>query len=676
VLIVAPFGRDAESIASVLVADGLCPVIHRSLSDVAVVLGDDVGAVVVADEALSSGIDALQAALAHQPSWSDIPFVVLRSPRHPTGGKSVEMPTEVINLVQLERPMSSASLLSAMRSALRARSKQYLIRDQMIRLEQSQAALAASESELRLIADALPVLIAFVDTQLIYRFANLAYEEWFGMPVSAIIGHGVQEVVGAAMWEQRKDDIGRVLAGESVRAEVRLSQQDGQRRDAEIRYIPRVDGSGMVDGFHVFAVDITARIAALELTQQQASVLESRVAERTAALEAEMAARQVSEEALRQAQKMEAVGQLTGGIAHDFNNMLTGILASMELMRARVDDGTYNTLPRLIEIASTSAQRAAGLTQRLLAFSRRQSLDPKPVDMGALVRSMEDLLARTLGERVRLRTNVDEAVPMAMVDANQLESALLNLAINARDAMPDGGELDVATLVAALPEGEPGQGATVAPRYAVLSVRDTGVGMDETTLSRVFEPFFTTKPIGQGTGLGMSMIYGFVRQSQGHIRVTSTLGEGTTVCLYLPLADEQQLADQATGEKRVIEGGGQTILVVDDDAQVRMLVTELLEQLGYSVTVADSAEAALPVLASQGPFDLLITDVGLPGLNGRQLADLARQTWASLPVLFMTGYAHSALTRSEFLGPGMRMIGKPFTLAGLSEEVGAILAPG
>jgi CheY-like chemotaxis protein len=351
--------------------------------------------------------------------------------------------------------------------------------------------------------------------------------------------------------------------------------------------------------------------------------------------------------------------------------MLTGILASMELMRSRVDDGKVEMLPRLIDIASTSAQRAAGLTQRLLAFSRRQSLDPRPVDVGALVESMADLLSRTLGERVRLRTDTGAPGALAMVDANQLESALLNLVINARDAMPEGGELQVATSVGTLPDGDAlSQGGA----YVVMAVKDTGMGMDEATLGKVFEPFFTTKPIGQGTGLGMSMIYGFVSQSKGHIRVESAPGKGTTVRLYLPVASVQ--GDTARGQpaQPLVEGRGQRILVVDDDVQVRTLVTELLGQLGYSVEAVASAEDALPVLSSDTSFDLLVTDVGLPGLNGRQLADLARQSQPALPVLFMTGYAASALSRSEFLAPGMTMIGKPFSLAALSEEVGATLA--
>ncbi|UPG87655.1 response regulator [Luteibacter aegosomatis] len=642
------------------------PAIYDDLDRLARAIGDEVGTVVITDEALAFDVSALRKALAAQPSWSDIPFVLLRAPRSRSGGRASALPAEVINVVEIERPLGSASLISAVESALRARFKQFVIRDQMISLERSQAALAASEAELRLVADALPVLIAFIDTGLVYRFANLAYEEWLGMPIADIIGRRVEDVVGPRLWNQRKGDIERVLRGEGILAEIGWPMPDGRRRDAEVRYIPRFDALGNVDGFHVFAADITDRKMALETTQQQAALLERRVAERTAELEAEMVARQASDEALRQAQKMEAVGQLTGGIAHDFNNMLTGILASLELMRTRADEGRVDGMHRLIDIATTAAQRAAGLTQRLLAFSRRQSLDPKPVDVGALVHSMDDLLTRTLGERVRLSLSVAPGLPPAMVDANQLESALLNLAINARDAMPDGGKLDVGITLERYADDD-------TDRYIVMTVADTGVGMDDATLAKVFEPFFTTKPIGQGTGLGMSMIYGFINQSRGHVRIRSAVGKGTTVCLYLPLAGETGNTEDGVRIARVTGGQGQQIVVVDDDPQVRVLVTELLKELGYDVLAADSAEAALPMLATGATPDLLVTDVGLPGLNGRQLADIVRRDRPELPVLFITGYAHNATNQAAFLDRGMKMISKPFSLATLSEAVGTML---
>ncbi len=665
VLLLAPYGRDAESLASIIGENGYRSAIASSLEDLAQRLDDSVGAVLLTEEAIAGDPAALVSALRHQESWSDIPFVLLRAPRSAGPGKRAALPDEALNVVELERPLSAASLVSAVTSALRARHKQFIIRDQMVRLEESQALQAESEAELRLIADSIPVLIGFVDTNLVYRFANLAYEEWFGVPVKEILGRRMPDVLGPLTWAERGEAIDRALHGRPVRMEVNWPRRDGRRRDAEIRYLPRFDADGRVDGFHIFATDVTVRKVALEATQQQAALLESRVAERTAELKAEMAARESSEEALRQAQKMEAVGQLTGGIAHDFNNMLTGILAAMELMRMRLDAKRYEGLDRFLDIASTSAQRAAGLTQRLLAFSRRQSLDPRPVDVEVLVRSMEDLLTRTLGERVQLHIDLGH-VPHAMVDHNQLESALLNLAINARDAMPEGGSLCVRTTVETLPDTSDD---TV---YVVMSVTDTGTGMDAGTLDKVFEPFFTTKPIGQGTGLGMSMIYGFVRQSHGHVRITSALRQGTTVRLYLPMATGTEVAPEQ-GRAVVLQGGGQRILVVEDDVQVRSLVTELLEQLGYDVEAVESADAALPLLASARPLDLLVTDVGLPGLNGRQLAEIARQSRPELPVLFMTGYAATTATQGEYLDVGMTLITKPFSLSALSSAVSAIL---
>lgn len=666
VLLLAPYGRDAESLASIIGEKGYRSAIASSLDDLARRLDDSVGAVLLTEEAIAGNPAALVAALRNQESWSDIPFVLLRAPRSSGPGKRAALPDEALNVVELERPLSAASLVSAVTSALRARQKQFIIRDQMVRLEESQSLQAESEAELRLIADSIPVLIGFVDTNLIYRFANLAYEEWFGVPVNQILGRRMPDVLGPMTWAERSEAIDRALHGRPVRMEVSWPRRDGRRRDADIRYLPRFAADGQVDGFHIFATDVTVRKVALEATQQQAALLESRVAERTAELKAEMAARETSEEALRQAQKMEAVGQLTGGIAHDFNNMLTGILAAMELMRMRLDAKRYDNLDRFLDIASTSAQRAAGLTQRLLAFSRRQSLDPRPVDVEDMVRSMEDLLARTLGERVQLHTELGD-VPRAMVDTNQLESALLNLAINARDAMPEGGSLCVRTTLEALPD------AADKTMYVVMSVTDTGTGMDADTLDKIFEPFFTTKPIGQGTGLGMSMIYGFVRQSHGHVRITSGVGQGTTVRLYLPVATGSEPASEQV-HTLVLQGGGQRILVVEDDVQVRTLVTELLGQLGYVVEAVESADAALPLLASGRALDLLVTDVGLPGLNGRQLAEIARQSRPELPVLFMTGYAATTATQGEYLDVGMTLITKPFTLSALSSAVSGILA--
>jgi len=391
----------------------------------------------------------------------------------------------------------------------------------------------------------------------------------------------------------------------------------------------------------------------------------------TAELEAAEALQQ-AEEALRQSQKMEAIGQLTGGIAHDFNNLLAGIIGSMDLIRKRVEQGRLEDLAKYLDAASTSASRAAALTARLLAFGRRQSLDAKPSDINALVGDLEDLLRRTIGENIALEIILKSDLWTSITDANQFESALLNMAINARDAMPDGGKLTIETnnthLDALYVRGFDG---LEAGEYVVVCVSDTGQGMDQSVVERAFEPFFTTKPLGQGTGLGLSMIYGFAKQVGGHVRIYSEKDHGTTIKLYmrrhvgeLPAEEKKPLSEER------MAGAGETVLVVEDDPSIRMLVMETLSDLGYQAESAQDAKAALPKLEGSGRLDLLITDVGLPGgMNGRQLADWARLRRPSLKVLFVTGYAEGAAIRSGFLDPGMEMITKPFPLDVLTRKI-------
>ena len=412
-----------------------------------------------------------------------------------------------------------------------------------------------------------------------------------------------------------------------------------------------------------------------------ANHLEEQVRERTAELEdalarlkAETAERERAEASLRQSQKMEAVGQLTGGIAHDFNNMLTGITGSLDLMRRRVSTGRLDDLDRYIEVASASAGRAAALTQRLLAFSRRQSLDPKPVEINGLIRSMSDLVARAVDEKIDFKVVLAPGLPSGIVDPHQLENAILNLALNARDAMPDGGVLTIETSVVDLDEGQRATSSGVQPgRYVVVAVSDTGVGMPPDLIEKVFDPFFTTKPLGQGTGLGLSMVYGFIRQSGGQVRIHSQVKLGTSVKLYLPTT-EAGPADAPVLPSPVPHGDGQQVLVVEDDAEVRTLVREVLEELHYhAVEFADPLEA-LPYLASGERIDLMISDVGLPTMNGRELAETARSHRPDLPILFITGYAENAAIRAGFLGANMSMVTKPFSLDELAAKVSQMIA--
>lgn len=398
--------------------------------------------------------------------------------------------------------------------------------------------------------------------------------------------------------------------------------------------------------------------------QRTLETLEQQVEERTAQLRS-------NEEALRQSQKMEAVGQLTGGIAHDFNNMLTGIIGSLELLRRRVSRGKLDDLDSLIDLGVTSANRAAGLTHRLLAFSRRQSLDSKPVQINELVTSMGELLQRSINESIALDMRLEDRLWTAEADPNQLESALLNLVLNARDAMPDGGRLIVETSNRHLDSVFTAAYGTLNPSdYVELSVSDTGCGIPESLMGRVFDPFFTTKPIGQGTGLGLSMIYGFARQSHGHVTIHSEVGKGTTVSLFLPRFVGEVTADTPLDSALLpFANAGECVLIVEDDPAVRVLVSQVLSELGYAFVEAGDADNALPIIESSQRIDLMISDVGLPGMNGRQLAEIGRQIRPDLKVLFITGYAEHAAVRGGFLDPGMQLITKPFTFDLLTAKV-------
>ena len=373
---------------------------------------------------------------------------------------------------------------------------------------------------------------------------------------------------------------------------------------------------------------------------------------------------QAAEEQLRQSQKMEAVGQLTGGIAHDFNNLLTGIIGGLDLVKRRLAAGRPGDVDRFIDAAVASANRAAGMTNRLLAFSRRQALDLKPLDLRHLVESLEELFRRTLSERIDVRIVTQDDLWVAEGDASQIETALINLAVNARDAMPHGGTLTIEAANVTIAAGDVMR--DVAPGdYIVMRVGDTGVGMPPDIQKRAFDPFFTTKPIGQGTGLGLSMVYGYAKQARGHVQIDSAEGAGTVVSLYLPRyrGSAQVASTKGNGAQSPAE---ETVLVIEDDTAVRLMVVEALHELGYTTIEASDDKAAIPVLESGQHIDLLVTDVGLPGLNGRQIADFARLQRKNLRVLFITGYAEDAAMRDGFLEPGMEILAKPFSIDALT----------
>lgn len=413
--------------------------------------------------------------------------------------------------------------------------------------------------------------------------------------------------------------------------------------------------------------DITARKQAEKALSDLNETLEARVA-------AEVAERSRVEDTLHQAQKMEAVGQLTGGIAHDFNNLLTGVIGSLELMQRRRRSGDETNDERYITAAVTSAQRAAALTQRLLAFSRRQTLDLKPLEVNPLVASLEDLLHRTTREDITVTTHLAAGLALVRMDANQLESAVINLAINARDAMPDGGTITITTAAVHLTPEEGAAMDLAEGDYVTLTVADTGVGMTPEVLAKVFEPFYTTKPIGQGTGLGLSMVYGYMRQANGGVRILSQPGKGTQVQLYMPcLGGDLDILPSEESRSAPL-GVGEVVLVVEDEAVVRSLIVEVLGELGYQTLEAGNAQEAMPFLENPQRIDLMISDVGLPGMNGRQLADLAQANRPELKVLLATGYAEGSNVEG-YLAANMEIITKPFAIDALANKISEMLNP-
>jgi signal transduction histidine kinase/CheY-like chemotaxis protein len=437
---------------------------------------------------------------------------------------------------------------------------------------------------------------------------------------------------------------------------------------------------GVISLFVIMAALVVLVLGAGQRALARANAeLQSRAADLAAAnasLETRIKEREKAEEALRQAQKMEAIGQLTGGVAHDFNNLLQVIIGNLDGLRRRAG-AHYDGIRPMVEAAVRGAERAATLTQRLLAFSRRQPLAPRPIEVNKLVAGLSDLLHRTLGETISVETVLAGGVWRVSADANQLESALLNLAVNARDAMPEGGKLTVETANAYLDEDYAAQYEEVrAGQYVAIAVTDTGTGMTKETLQKAFDPFFTTKEVGKGSGLGLSQVYGFVKQSGGHVKIYSELGAGTTVKLYLPRLLGAEAAADAQAEPRAVPAGASSelVLMVEDDEDVRANTVAMLRELGYGVLEATDGATALRLLEAEPHVRLLFTDVGLPGnLNGRQLADEARRRRPDLPVLFTTGYARNAIVHQGRLDPGVELIGKPFTYAALAAKIRQVL---
>jgi len=534
-------------------------------------------------------------------------------------------------------------------------------------LERAETALADSEQRYRTLFDSIDegfCIIEFCDgphgplSDYVHIEANPAYALHAGIP--NVVGQKLREMVPdeADGWAELYGSVLRT--GVPIRFERELVATGRYLELAAFRIEP--PGRRQVA---VLFQDITARKKAEEAMLRMNETLEARVAEA-------IAERKQAEEALRQSQKMEAVGQLTGGIAHDFNNLLTGIIGSLDLLQVRLRQGRTAEIDRYVAAAQGASKRAAALTHRLLAFSRRQTLDPKQTDVNRLVIGMEELIRRTVGPQITLEVVTAGGLWSTLIDSSQLESALLNLCINARDAMPEGGRITIETANKWLDDRAAKDRDLPPGQYLSLCVTDTGTGMTPDVIARAFDPFFTTKPIGQGTGLGLSMVYGFVRQSGGQVRIYSEVGHGTTMCLYLPRhygnAAENVVTDAPATSTPA--RSGKTVLVVDDEPSVRMLVTEVLEELGYISVEASDGPAGLRMLQSDMRIDLLITDVGLPGgINGRQLADAARTTRPDLRVLFITGYAENAIIGNGQLEPNMGVLTKPFVMETLARRI-------
>ena len=459
-------------------------------------------------------------------------------------------------------------------------------------------------------------------------------------------------------------------AGASARFQGFADTMKGTRKcwDVQVTAIP--GAHGRPEKLLAVSRDITEQKRIEGELRELNDTLERRIEERTRELRA-------SEDQLRQSQKLDAIGQLTGGVAHDFNNLLTGISGSLEILQTRLARGQFTDVDRFISAAQGASKRAAALTHRLLAFSRRQTLDPKPTNANRLIEGMEDLVRRTVGPSIEVETVLAEDLWITLCDASQLENSVLNLCINARDAMPDGGKLTIETANACLDGRAAREKDMAAGQYVMVCVTDTGIGMAPDVMERAFDPFYTTKPMGQGTGLGLSMTYGFAKQSGGQVRIYSEVGKGTTMRIFLPRhageEDAESQPAQLTEAPRA--QAGETVLIVDDDEAVRMLVTEVLQELGYGAIEAADGTSGLNVLQSNARIDLLITDVGLPGgMNGRQIADAARVRRPGLKVLFITGYAENAVVRNGYLEAGMQIMIKPFTMEALATRIQDVIA--
>jgi PAS domain S-box-containing protein len=643
-VILAPKGRDASVAAALIGEAGYHANVCADLGALVDEIESGAGLAVVADEAIKTAdLRGLVNWLNSQPSWSDFPIVLLT---HQGGGPernpdAARLGQLLGNVTFIERPFHPTTLVSIVGSAVRGRRRQYQSRAILENLTESEDLLQTALSAGRLGALELHLPgfeLEASDTCKVY-FGRRAGEAFTYQDLLDSV-HPDDRARRHATLEQALN------TGGDYSIEYRVIWPDGSQHwmDVRARAVRGADGS--LKSLVGVCSDITARktaeIERENLLEQLAAertalaeltaTLEQRVEQRTADLLKEVAAREKAQDQLRQAQKMETIGQLTGGVAHDFNNLLMAVMGNLDLLRKRLPDDPR--LHRLVDGALQGAERGASLTQRLLAFARQQDLRAVPVDLSALVQGMGNLLERSLGPRVALRLDLPEGLPPARIDANQLELAILNLAINARDAMPDGGSIEIRVA-----KHQVQNDAVLKPgTYLKLSVIDTGAGMTPDILKRAIEPFFSSKPLGKGTGLGLSMVHGLVVQLGGTLELSSAIGKGTTATMVLPIATSAPEAETPAAAPQQIKRSA-IILFVDDDPLIAMSTTEMLEDLGHRVIGASSALHALDILKSEQPIDLMVTDHVMPGMTGIELAAATRQVRPSLPILLATGYA-------------------------------------
>jgi signal transduction histidine kinase/CheY-like chemotaxis protein len=669
--ILAPNGRDAAVASAMLKQVGIDSIICAGMPDLENSLSDDLGVAIITEEALrSANMRGVATWLRNQQPWSDLPFIVLTH----TGGGGERNPeaarlSELLgNVIFLERPFRAATLISVVRTALRSRQRQY---DARSRIEQ----LNESDERLRTALRAGHLGSWELELASLKLTSSGLTRRIFGRPTGS--GFAYEDLI-ASVYPKDQARVDKALRAtlstdKDLVMEHRIVWPDGSLHWVDVRARLLRDRAGKRERLVGVFIDITDRKAADDALHRLNESLEERVAERTAALNAahqavlaEIAQREHAEEQLRQSQKMETIGQLTGGIAHDFNNLLMAVLGNLELLRKRLPDEPR--FMRLIDGAMQGAQRGAGLTQRLLAFAHRQNLKVEVTDLSDLVRNMVGLIEQSAGKRVELQLSLPaDGLPPVLVDANQIELAILNLVINARDAMADGGVLSIAVDH----QQTDGNADLPAGRYLRLSVSDTGTGMDQETLRKATEPFFSTKGVGKGTGLGLSMVHGLAAQLKGALRLTSKIGRGTKAELWLPvtataavekISELKPLAQEEAMQKL-------TILVVDDDFLIAMSTVDMLEDLGHKVVDANSGDKALAILQNRRDIDLLITDYSMPRMNGAQLAKAARELQPNLPIILATGYAELP-SNSELDLP---LLGKPYQQQDLAAEIGRVL---